>query len=493
MRVLFNNRKPAATVFLPRQWICFLMIAALLLLPVSRSFAAHTTAVINVSGLMIRAQLSVLLPDCGNYRINWGDGSLSGTFSLIASGTTSYFHTYAAAGTYNVNLICGGVPDPAQSITVPPPGPDTINPTVTITSPATDPFATAVPTVTLSGTANDNVAVTLVSWTNTATGASGIAAGTTTWTAAGIPLQAGANTLVITARDAAFNSGTDTVVVNYAAPVGSLAVTPAPASATAVPGRNNFLAVTYRGAAAGSLTATSSRGTFETSGGSVLGSVDSTVTLRVVNGLGIVGESVYLPTAVIAAALDRASNRIFYRRTFNGTVQTEVAFQVLPASAGPLSVKRMELNFLFIDETGRIEKSPRATVPRNSGNLRAVVDLQYDGGGTLRGVWKADGQILGYTAQTLYRGVDSVAIETPAVPPLPTYATGRHSVAFEIEDPPPGFDEPVIFYYVSGRAGGGIGGDLVLIEPAPGAAVPIPAGSEKDPLFKWQADPRQVV
>ncbi|MCP3881398.1 MAG: hypothetical protein GY701_23855, partial [Sulfitobacter sp.] len=471
----------------------FLAVLGLAIFSSSLAFAWHTYIVANVSGLMVRFQLTVSLPDCTNYQINWGDGSTSGTFTLLSSGTTSYYHTYAAAGTYNAFLLCGGVADPAYSVTVPPAAPDVTPPTISITSPAIDPFTTTVPTAILSGTASDNVGVTQVAWSNTTTGASGVAAGTAAWTAAGIPLQAGANSLVVTARDAAFNADTDTLTVNYTPPGPAFTVTAVPPTGTAVPGRNNVFSITYRASGAGSLTATSPRGTFETSGGSVLGSVESTVTLRVVNGLGLVGDSVNLPAAVIAAALDRASNRIFYRRTFNGTVQTAVAFQVLPASAGPLSVKRMELNFLFTDETGRIEKSPRATVPRNSGNLRAVVDLQYDGGGTLRGVWKVDGQILGYTAQTLYRGVDSVAIESPAVPQLPTYAAGRHSVAFEIEDPPPGFDEPVIHYYVSERAGGGIGGDLVLIEPAPGAAVPMPVGSEKDSLFKWQADPRQVV
>ena len=154
----------------------------------------------------------------------------------------------------------------------------------------------------------------------------------------------------------------------------------------------------------------------------------------------------------------------------------------------------MELNFLLLSEAGGVEKTPRATVPRNSTRLRAVADVQYDGGGTLRGVWKVDGQIIGYATEELYRGIDTASIESPPVPPLPTFASGRHSVTFEIEDPPPGFDEPVIFYYVSERTGGGgIAAELILIEPAPNAVVAMPTGSANDPVFSWQPYPQPVV
>ena len=51
-----------------------------------------------------------------------------------------------------------------------------------------------------------------MSWTNSR-GGSGNATGTTSWSAAGIALLTGSNVLVVTARDAAGNTRTDTLTV----------------------------------------------------------------------------------------------------------------------------------------------------------------------------------------------------------------------------------------------------------------------------------------
>jgi hypothetical protein len=58
--------------------------------------------------------------------------------------------------------------------------------------------------------------VTQVTWTNSR-GGSGTATGTTNWTAGGVVLQSGSNVLTVTARDAAGNSGTDTLTVTLTA------------------------------------------------------------------------------------------------------------------------------------------------------------------------------------------------------------------------------------------------------------------------------------
>ncbi len=96
-----------------------------------------------------------------------------------------------------------------------PPTPDTTAPTVVITTPTTETTYTAPASpLTLTGTAADNVGVTQVTWSNDR-GGSGTAAGTTAWTASGIALQAGANVLTVTARDAAGNTATDVLTVTY--------------------------------------------------------------------------------------------------------------------------------------------------------------------------------------------------------------------------------------------------------------------------------------
>src|SRR5207253_3043019 len=90
---------------------------------------------------------------------------------------------------------------------------DTTSPTVTITSPTSNPtYATSSASLTLGGTASDNVGVTQVAWANTR-GGGGTASGTTGWTASGVLLQLGTNVLTVTARDAAGNTGTDTLTV----------------------------------------------------------------------------------------------------------------------------------------------------------------------------------------------------------------------------------------------------------------------------------------
>lgn len=84
---------------------------------------------------------------------------------------------------------------------------DTTAPSVTITSPTASPtFTASGSTLTLGGTASDSVGVTQVTWTNSQ-GGSGIATGTTTWTTGAIALLPGSNTLTVSARDAAGNTG----------------------------------------------------------------------------------------------------------------------------------------------------------------------------------------------------------------------------------------------------------------------------------------------
>jgi hypothetical protein len=100
-------------------------------------------------------------------------------------------------------------------------GGDTTDPTVTITSPTSDPtYLTADNSFDISGTASDNVGVTSVDWDNDA-GSDGTCTGTTSWSETGIALAEGSNVITITAHDAAENTGTDvlTVTLDTTAPV----------------------------------------------------------------------------------------------------------------------------------------------------------------------------------------------------------------------------------------------------------------------------------
>src|SRR3989449_6934673 len=89
----------------------------------------------------------------------------------------------------------------------------TMQPPVAITSPPISAaLITSHPLLAVGGTAADNVGVTQVTWANSR-GGGGTATGTTSWTASGIELKAGPNVLTVTARDAAGNTGTDSLTV----------------------------------------------------------------------------------------------------------------------------------------------------------------------------------------------------------------------------------------------------------------------------------------
>lgn len=93
--------------------------------------------------------------------------------------------------------------------------PDNTPPVVIITGIQ---YNTTAGFVTLIGTASDDVGVTSVDWENTTTTDSGNCVWLDpNWTATNVPVQAGNNTIVITAYDAAANSGTDTLIVNHTA------------------------------------------------------------------------------------------------------------------------------------------------------------------------------------------------------------------------------------------------------------------------------------
>ncbi len=121
-------------------------------------------------------------------------------FSPTTSATATANLTFAADRDTISRIVTGG-------------GTDTTPPTVAITSPtSSSTYTTGSSPLTLGGTAADNVGVTQVTWANSL-GGSGTASGTTSWTASGIVLQLGTNVLTVTARDAASNTATASLMV----------------------------------------------------------------------------------------------------------------------------------------------------------------------------------------------------------------------------------------------------------------------------------------
>ncbi len=95
---------------------------------------------------------------------------------------------------------------------------DATPPAVVITSPTSGAtYNTTSSPLSIAGTASDNIGVTQVTWVNSR-GGSGTASGTTSWSVSGIALQSGSSVITVTARDAAGNTGTATLIVVYTPP-----------------------------------------------------------------------------------------------------------------------------------------------------------------------------------------------------------------------------------------------------------------------------------
>ncbi|HEX2139112.1 MAG TPA: Ig-like domain-containing protein [Woeseiaceae bacterium] len=85
--------------------------------------------------------------------------------------------------------------------------------TIAITSPNADQIDTTDDVMNISGTANSDAGVSTVSWSSDK-GQTGTASGTSSWTVDQVPLELGANTITVTATDAAGDSRSDTIVIN---------------------------------------------------------------------------------------------------------------------------------------------------------------------------------------------------------------------------------------------------------------------------------------
>lgn len=85
--------------------------------------------------------------------------------------------------------------------------------TVAITTPDAGEIDTVDETMDLGGTASGEKGVSSVSWESD-TGASGEAEGAESWSIDDIPLEAGSNTITVTATDSEGETGSDTIVIN---------------------------------------------------------------------------------------------------------------------------------------------------------------------------------------------------------------------------------------------------------------------------------------
>jgi hypothetical protein len=144
---------------------------------------------------------------------------------------------------------------------------------VNITSPTSNPtYITNSSPITLGGSLSGNTGTTQVSWTNDR-GGSGTCSGTTTWTCSGVALLSGLNSLIVTAQDSAFNSGSDILTYTYC----TYTISPAGADIVGPGGTGSVSVTTSSGC---SWTATSNNTWITVTGGSS-GSGNGTVNYSV--------------------------------------------------------------------------------------------------------------------------------------------------------------------------------------------------------------------
>lgn len=268
-----------------------------------------------------------------------------------------------------------------------------------------------------------------------------------------------------------------------------------PATTDLTPSQSRTIPITYTLTGGGTFTATSVRGEIVSSSGKVLHRINRTVNIVVWNRTGTASESVTVPSGVVEQALRTNQLPLTFRRTFRdegNEADAEMTLRVVPSSAGPFSLVRMELSFLHPDQEpsrGRMIKSStpgRITVPRHSKDLKVLAKLTYNGTGRLRARWRVDGQVLGFVSQYLPPGQRHVTLESPDVPPIPTFDTGRHRVELEVLDPEPEFDEPIIYYYVVRDRESELQKPISLDSPAELARLPVPKAAFRGPLFRWR-------
>ena len=113
--------------------------------------------------------------------------------------------------------------------------------------------------------------------------------------------------------------------------------------------------------------------------------------------------------------------------------------QELSAAAPVFSINRITLYFE--------NRRPDITVQRNE-PVKVFVDIKYTGSGLLQGHWEVDGRIMSYINQHVISG-NTLTIQTPQIPLMPTFDPGTHVVKFVITNPVKTVPMPAIVYFVA--------------------------------------------
>ena len=255
----------------------------------------------------------------------------------------------------------------------------------------------------------------------------------------GTPTTSGGYVFTVRCRDAGGGAVDQTYSLTIHFP--TLSVRATPPSVTIVGSMDATQTVTYQftSTAGTSLQLASPSGQF-IAGGATISTNNQALPVTIQNGSGQATETIVLPLSVIQRTLDNLASTISYQRTFNpGSVTSTVVFNITSEAMAPFDLTRMALYFE--------NKRPEIIVERNYSKLKAFADIHFLGSGLLQGYWEVDQRVIGYVNQQLAYG-QTITLETPSNPPLPTFDTGAHTVRFVVTNPAPQFTVPTIYYYV---------------------------------------------
>jgi hypothetical protein len=189
-------------------------------------------------------------------------------------------------------------------------------------------------------------------------------------------------------------------------------------------------------------------------GEQVLGRVDTSLTTTpATGGTAIATETLLIPPDVSNRAFKLNTATFFYRREFQSTADgstgsSQLTCRLSTTAYGNFSVGAVTL--FFENQRGQ------ATFTQNERNVRAFAEVRYNGTGLLKAVWEVQEpsssqfRVLQQVNYHLTYG-DRIVFESPSNPPLPTILTGRHTLAFRIEQPISGFEIPTVTYFVKAR------------------------------------------
>jgi hypothetical protein len=193
-------------------------------------------------------------------------------------------------------------------------------------------------------------------------------------------------------------------------------------------------------------------------------------------------ESFVIPADVTVKANRLGATTIAYVRQFNdggGPVALQTNLLVGGSGAGQFEIFREALSF----DDGAVIRVVQARDP-----LLAVAEVNFSGSGTMNAVWEVAGpsttagQPLFRELQPVTRGLLGAEPATVKSFELPTDSPGVYQVRLRVTNPQPGFDAPVLTYYVGDARSGAFGGvrPMTLMGPTDRAIL------DRDTRFAWQ-------